>query len=119
MSLDLFPLPPSFVFNSAFAISHVRTLRSFSGEVRDRADGSGGISTRHHFCVAVQMKMALCDTQGLVAAFAASERVSLLLELIVAALLSLNRSLRQSSRLSSIVSEVLEQKYCYHTLPVS
>lgn len=51
--------------------------------------------------------------------FAVSERVPLVDEPIMAALLSFNPSLVQSSRLSLIVGEVLEQQCHYHGFPLA
>lgn len=54
------------------------------------------------------MEMALFVTESLIVGFAAEERVALLDEPILAAILSLYRALMQSLRLNPIVGEVLD-----------
>lgn len=57
------------------------------------------------------MEMALRVTEGLAAGFAARERVPLLDESIMAALLSLHRYLMQSLRLILILGDIIEGQY--------
>lgn len=63
------------------------------------------------------MEMGLSNTEGLVAEFIARERVPLLDELLMTALLFLDRSSMQPSRHTPTFSEVLELKFLHRALP--
>lgn len=67
---------------------------------------------RYRHFIAIRLRLAIGIED-------ARERVLLLDEPVMAALLSLHRSLIQSSRLSHIVGEVLERQCRYHTLLAS
>lgn len=82
-----------FRFPVAFDIHPVRTLRFFSGELQDDADGPGCIKRHHGIYTAAQIENALCVMKGAFTEFAARERVTFFVEHIIAALLSPDQSL--------------------------
>lgn len=51
----------------AFAIPPVQRLRYFSEAVQDCADCHNDLTRRHRLCTAVEMKIAICVTEALVA----------------------------------------------------
>lgn len=64
----------------------MRTLLYLSGAVQDFSNSPGVLTRRHRFCIVVQMKIALCVTESLVAEFAARKQVPLLDQPIIVAL---------------------------------
>lgn len=106
------PIPPAaqFCLPAAFPTTPMRVLGYISEAVQDRSDGPGGRTLLHRFCTAAQMEMILHVIKDLVAESAAKKIVPLLETLIVAALLSFDRSLMQPSRLTPIVGEDLNRK---------
>lgn len=67
-----------FCLSTAFAILSVSALSPFSGAIHDRAHGPVGLTRRYGFCEKGKMKSTFYFTEGLVADFAARERVPLL-----------------------------------------
>lgn len=95
-----------FCSSAAYTIPSECTLRYFFRAVQDRADGLDGLTKGHCFRMAARMEMALRATKHLHAQFATRQWVLVLEELIMAVLLSLDRSLMHSSRITPVVSEI-------------
>lgn len=92
---------PLFEFGSissaAISMPPVRSMPYFSVAFKDCDDGPSCLTRHHRFCTAIVMKMDICVTKGLVVQFTARERVPLLGEPIITAVLSLIGSFMHAS----------------------
>lgn len=90
----------------AFALSHICIICSSARAAQDFANGLNFITSRHLFSTAAWREMLLCVLEGIVAEFAAKERITLLNESTMGLLCTRDRFVVRQLHLADHIFEV-------------